>query len=67
MPKKKRNPTIKTYERIKEFLKKNKQKEFSITNIRNKLNIDFYSVISTTTYLRTNKLIKEKKGKFKWK
>ena len=56
-----------TYMKIKDFLKKNPDKEFSPTEIRDEMNSDYYSVKLVVEMLKKEKIItRTKEGKYKY-
>jgi hypothetical protein len=54
-----------TYQKVKEVFDKNKDKEFSLTNLRDQLKIDYDSVIFIVGLLMNEKYIKKIKKKYK--
>lgn len=62
-----KSPTLNSYLRVKEFFKKNKKGTYTITNIRDKLQIDFYSVSIIIDQLKKDKFIRKNGKRYCWR
>lgn len=58
--------SLSNYHKISNFLKENPTKSYKLSFLRNKLNIDFYSVEYALNILLKENLIKKEKDFFQW-
>jgi len=61
-----KSPTLTSYLKVKDFFKHNKYTSYTITGIRDTLQVDFYSVGIILKQLKLDKDITNKKGRYQW-
>jgi len=62
-----KNPSLKSFLKVENFLKEYKDKHFKITLLRDTLQIDYYSLKLILEELQKRDLIELFKGGYKWK
>ena len=59
-----KSPSLTSYLKVRKFFEKNPNIEITGTNLRDKLQIDYYSLMIILKVLQSEKLIKKNKTKY---